>query len=397
MANWIGRSIGSIDTSQSAPLPPLGSHPQPDLRFHEHASRVIDPLIGRHAPTEKEKFPLERGDLLNITRRYRGSHTHLALHQLATTFIPLAAIYWMGPELLGSAPFLAAFLAVIAAGLVVRAFMLQHDCAHGSFFPSRLANDVVGFLLGVLTLTPHACWRRNHLLHHAGTGNLDMRGVGDIRTMTTLEYRSASRWRQLAYRTYRHPLILFGIGAFLFFLIWQRLTHFFPRDWARERRDVHVTNLVLVGVALSVFVLSSNPWLWIGFHGLVMFLATGIGVWFFYVQHQFPSAYWVKSDQWSFVDAATLGSSFYDLHPVLHWFTAHIGYHHIHHLDTRIPNYRLTTCHRTETKLAAAVHFTLLESLKFSRLKLWDSDRGTMVSFVEAKRDATPSHRGAVQ
>jgi acyl-lipid omega-6 desaturase (Delta-12 desaturase) len=290
-------------------------------------------------------------------------------------------IYWFGAKYFLEQPAFSVILTLIAAGLVVRAFMLQHDCAHGSFFSSQSANNKIGFLLGILTLTPHACWRRNHLMHHAGTGNLDKRGVGDVRTLTTAEFASASSWVRFIYRVYRHPIVLFGVGAFSFFLIWQRLTHFIPTKWIAERLSVHLTNVGILVVVVCVCLFHQTPFLFLAFHVTVMFIATAIGVWFFYVQHQFPKAYWVDSDRWSSANAAMDGASFYDLHPVLHWFTANIGYHHIHHLDTKIPNYRLRKCHVEQQSLSAPVRFKLLESLGFAQLKLWDCDRQEMVGF----------------
>jgi omega-6 fatty acid desaturase (delta-12 desaturase) len=329
--------------------------------------------------------------LSRITRPYRGGNLRASLFQLSNTFIPLGALYWAAVHWTSSAPLLCAPAAVVCAGLVVRAFDLQHDCSHRSFFRSRLANDVTGFLIGILTLTPHACWRRFHNAHHAGSGNLDKRGIGDIRTLTVAEYLASTPLQRFCYRFYRHPLTLFGLGAFLFFAMRQRLTYYIPKDWKRERLSVHATNATLMLVAAAVYAAAENPMAIALFHGAVMLLATGFGVWLYYIQHQFPAAYWRPDDGWDPDRAALEGSSFYDLPRVLHWFTANIGYHHIHHVDVNVPNYRLPALHAAgHPELEPRARFTLLASLAYARLKLWDEERQAMVGFrgLAARRAA---------
>jgi omega-6 fatty acid desaturase (delta-12 desaturase) len=322
--------------------------------------------------------------LSQVTSAYRGADYRASLFQLANTLIPLTVLYWAGTHWVSVAPLLCIPAAIVCGGLVVRAFNLQHDCSHRSFFRSKAANDLTGFLIGILTMTPHACWRRFHNTHHAGNGNLEKRGFGDVKTLTVNEYLSLSRLQKLTYRFYRHPLTLFVFGAFAFFLIRQRLTYYIPREWKRERISVHATNLGLLLAAGAVFAFADDPWNVLAFHSGVMLIATGFGVWLYYIQHQFPCAYWRLGRDWNIDEAALHGSSFYDLPRALHWMTANIGYHHIHHVDVSIPNYRLPVCHAAQYKeLEPRARFTLLESFGFSRLKLWDENSGRMIGFSE--------------
>jgi omega-6 fatty acid desaturase (delta-12 desaturase) len=315
-----------------------------------------------------------------VTRPYRGASRRASLFQLANTFVPLALLYGLALRCFDSAPLLCVPAILLCAALVVRAFDLQHDCSHRSFFASRLANDVTGFLIGIVTLTPHACWRRFHNCHHATSGDLDRRGFGDIRTLTLREYLALPAWRRACYRVYRHPLVLFGVGAFFFFLVRQRLTYYIPRGWLRERASVHATNAALAVVAAAAWALLDDPRSALLFHAAVMLLATGAGVWLYYIQHQFPQAYWRRQGTWHARDSALLGSSFYDLPRVLHWFTANIGFHHIHHVDVGIPNYRLPACQAAgHPELRPRARFGFVESLRYARLKLWDEEAGVMV------------------
>jgi omega-6 fatty acid desaturase (delta-12 desaturase) len=321
------------------------------------------------------------------TEGYRGADPLRSVYQLANTLTPLALLYWAGLYSAIAGNFWWLAISVVCAALIVRTFDLQHDCSHRSFFHSNAANDITGSLLGLVTLTPHACWRRYHNMHHAGVGNLQKRGFGDVKTATVREYESMSFIQRLSYRVYRHPLVLFGIGALIFFVVRQRMTHFIPEDWVKERRSVHLTNLALALLTLIVYLSTSHFWTVIGFHLLVMLMATGAGVWLFYIQHQFPNAYWRAPGDWRPNNAVLDGSSFYDLPRVLHWATANIGYHHIHHADVRIPNYRLPVCHAAQhPALTPHVRFTLLESLGYSRLKLWDEDAGMMVGINDRGR-----------
>lgn len=274
-------------------------------------------------------------------------------------------------------------LAPLTAAFLVRLFILQHDCGHRSFFRSRRANDAVGLLLSVLTFTPYHGWRREHAVHHATSGDLDRRGRGgEIGTMTVREYQQASRLQRFGYRLYRHPLILLLLAPSLHFVIRQRFTGGIPRTWKKERASVHLTNVAIVGLALLLLWLLD--WRWqtlLKIQGPVTVIASSLGVWLFYVQHQYEDAYWQPHDRWDYVAAALAGSSHYQLPRVLHWFTANIGLHHLHHLDSRIPNYRLRRCLAEHPELQAVHSLSLWESLSCAALKLWDEEQGRMVGF----------------
>jgi omega-6 fatty acid desaturase (delta-12 desaturase) len=320
-----------------------------------------------------------------------------ALVQLATTALPFIII--MAGMLIGLYyGILAALLLFPIAGmLLVRLFMFQHDCGHGSFFKARWANDLLGWVLGVLTLTPYIAWRGEHAVHHAGAGNLDRRGVGDITTLTVPEYLALSWRRRFAYRFYRNPLVLFGIGPVWLFLISNRIPSGSPRRNWRGWLSVLGTNLAIAAI-LAVLMLVTDPltvllsWL------PVMLLAATIGVWLFYVQHQFEPMYWEPKASWDFRSAALKGASFYDLPRVLHWFTGNIGFHHIHHLSSRIPNYRLRECHEANAQFQNAPRLTLRSSLGCIRLALWDAEQRSMISFrkLPARAKTASIRRNAV-
>jgi omega-6 fatty acid desaturase (delta-12 desaturase) len=267
----------------------------------------------------------------------------------------------------------------------VRLFIIQHDCGHGSFFASRRANDLLGRALGVLTLTPYAFWRRSHAVHHATSGNLSRRGDGDITTLTVREYFAQPRWRRLGYRLYRHPIVLFGIGPAWQFLLRHRIPTGHPVRHARSWASILGTNAALAAVLAGLAVAVGPLPVLLGYLP-VMVLAASIGVWLFYVQHQFEDTYWEAEPRWDFYKAALEGCSYYDLPRVLHWITGHIGFHHIHHLSSKVPNYRLRDCFRDNPELHDAKRIGLADSLKCLRLALWDEERRKLVSFREARR-----------
>ena len=301
--------------------------------------------------------------------------------QLATTLSGFA-LGWWGMLLL--LPYSYAFslcLAPLTAGFLVRLFILQHDCGHRSFFRSRWANDLVGSLLSLLTFTPYHTWRREHAVHHATSGDLDRRGLGgEIGTMTVREYQQASPLRRFGYRLYRNPLVLLLIGPVFHFVVRQRFTWGLPKTWKKERASVHLTNLAILGLALLMCWLVGWQKLLL-IQGPVILLASSFGVWMFYVQHQYEEAYWQPHARWDYVEAALAGSSYYRLPRVLQWFTANIGLHHLHHLDSRIPNYLLPKCLAEHPELQAERTLLLWESLSCISLKLWDEEQGRMVGF----------------
>jgi omega-6 fatty acid desaturase (delta-12 desaturase) len=285
-------------------------------------------------------------------------------------YLSLRVSYW-----------LTLLLAVPTAFFLIRLFIIQHDCGHGSFFSSARIADIVGSVLGVFTLTPYHYWRKTHALHHATSGNLEHRGFGDIDTLTVDEYLALTRWGRFKYRLYRHPVVLFGVGAVIHFFIRHRLPTIVPRDWTRERRSILWTDVGL----LAVIVLAGTL---IGFRNVLLIqlpvalITTVIGVWLFYVQHQFEPTYWEHDDRWVYDAAALQGSSYYRLPKVLQWATGNIGLHHIHHLHPRIPNYRLQRVLDEHAELRDVPTLTLLESFRCVRLTLWDEQKRRLVPFA---------------
>lgn len=318
---------------------------------------------------------------------FRGAVPWKSWSQLANTGVPflaLAAIMLAAAE---THYWLTLLLTIPAAGLLVRLFIIQHDCGHGSFLKSRPANDWLGRVLSVFTITPYDVWRRIHAVHHATSGNLTKRGFGDITTLTVDEYRNRSWLQRLLYRIYRNPLFLFGLGAPLFFLVLQRL----PFGHPLEPREIWRSTVILNGAMLVVY--GTLVWL-VGWWSVLMTavpiiaLASAIGAWLFFVQHQFEETHWEHDDTWDFQVAAIHGSSYYELPVLLRWFTGSIGLHHIHHLNSMIPNYRLQPCLEACPELAEVNRLTLLESFACVRLALWDERQRRMVSFREVTAGA---------
>jgi acyl-lipid omega-6 desaturase (Delta-12 desaturase) len=314
---------------------------------------------------------------------YQEPSTWRATFQIVNTLGPLAVLWYLISLALSVSLWLALPLAVLVGALLVRVFILFHDCGHGSFFRSRLANDVTGFLTGLLTFTPYYRWRWEHARHHATSGQLDHRGVGDVWTMTVQEYLEASRWKRFAYRLSRNPLVLFVVAPLYLFLVLERIPS--RRAGPRERRSVWWMNLAIVAMAVAM-----SAWLGTINYLVLQLVAIGVagaaGVWLFYVQHQFEDAYWERGEDWDYTTAALRGSSFYELPPVLRWLFGNIGYHHVHHLGPRVPNYYLERCHRAVPLFQSVVPLTLLGSLKSLRLHLWDEGDRRLVGFRHARR-----------
>lgn len=318
-----------------------------------------------------------------IVARYQTPSIKPAVWQLASTLTLLITTCILMYFSLRVSYWLTLLLALPAAGFTIRTFIIMHDCGHGSFLPSRTWNDVVGWVTGILTTTPYAHWRREHAIHHATSGHLEQRGTGDINTMTVKEYLKAGWLRRVWYRIYRNPLTLLGFGpAFLF------IKHRWPTKsiaGRKERLNVHLTNLALAALVGTFSLL-------IGFKAFMLiwlpiFLLSGsTGVWLFYVQHQFEDAYWRDGKDWDYATAAVMGSSYFRLPRVLQWFTGNIGFHHVHHLSPRIPNYRLERCHRENPTFQKVVTLTVRESIRTLGLRLWDEESGRMVTFGHLRR-----------
>ncbi|MBI4276079.1 MAG: fatty acid desaturase [Rhizobiales bacterium] len=327
--------------------------------------------------------------LTQLLARYREPSDARSIVEIAITLAPLAAL-WLAiwAALHFGFYWLSLLLAVPAAGFLLRMFMIQHDCGHGSFFRNRSVNDWVGRVIGVLTMTPFDYWRRTHALHHATSGNLERRGFGDIDTLTVREYMTLSFWGRLFYRLYRHPIVMFGIGPAYLFVVRHRLPVGLMHSgaWAPWVSTI-ATNLAIAGIAAALmWLIGIGPFLLV--HLPVTLIAASVGVWLFYVQHQFEDTRWDRDPDWNMHEAALHGSSYYDLPAVLRWFTANIGMHHVHHLCSRIPYYRLPRALRDFPELKGVSRLTLLQSFRCVRLALWDESQRRLISFREMRRMA---------
>ncbi len=318
-----------------------------------------------------------------IIAKYQTPQLRRSIWQIVNSFVPYLILWYLMQLSLGISYWLTLGLSILAAGFLVRIFIIFHDCGHGCFFKSRKANDIWGYISGILTLTPYHQWRHDHAVHHATSSDLDRRGVGDIWTLTVAEYLKSPRLTKIFYRVYRNPLVLFGIGGVYLILIRQR----FPSRAAasRERGSVLWTNLALA----SLMVLMSFT---VGFVNTVLIyfpillISSAAGIWLFYVQHQFEGAYWEQRENWDYVAAALQGSSFYNLPRVLQWFSGNIGFHHIHHLSPRIPNYHLERCHENSTLFSQVKRVTLFSSLKSFAFRLWDEEGQRLVGYRFLKK-----------
>ncbi len=316
--------------------------------------------------------------------KYEKADSRRALWQVLNSFVPYIGLWvtmiWVVRS--GASLWFLCPLVLIAAGLVVRVFIIQHDCGHGSFLPSHRANRLLGTLCGILTFTPFDDWKHEHAAHHASAQDLERRGVGDIPTMTTQEYESASQGKRIYYRFFRNPFFLFGIGPFVQFVIVQRFAH--KRAGQREHQSVLVTNIALLGLAaLACATIGWRTYLLI--QGPIIAVAASLGVWLFYVQHQYDDVYWEHHEHWDPIRAALEGSSYYRLPKILQWFSGNIGLHHIHHLRPRIPNYNLQRCFDEVAELQSPRTLTLSASLRCINLHLWDERERKMVSFRELR------------
>lgn len=313
---------------------------------------------------------------------FAKSDQRKSVFQLLNTIPPFLVLWFLAYQSLSVSIWLTLPLAIVAAGFVVRIFIIFHDCTHGSFFRSRKANDVVGTMTGVLTLFAYAKWKREHSIHHASSSNLDKRGVGDIWVMTIDEYVAASKWERFKYRMYRNPLVLFGLGPLYLVLISSR----FNRKDAKqpERNNTYLTNVIIVALyALMIYLVGWQAFLLV--QGTIMFVAGALGIWLFYIQHTFEDSYFEEESEWDYVKAAVEGSSYYKLPRILQWATGNIGYHHVHHLAPRVPNYHLEAAHESTPPLQQATTITIKTSLESLKYRLYNPDSKSFVTFGEVK------------
>jgi acyl-lipid omega-6 desaturase (Delta-12 desaturase) len=331
-----------------------------------------------------ERSQPEVSDWRKVVARYQGSNVGRSLFQLVTTLgllvVTLVAMY----KLLHVAPWATALLALPAAGFFIRTFIIMHDCSHGSFLPWPKVNDAVGFVTGVLMLTPYSQWRREHALHHASSGDLDRRGNGDVTTITVREYLSMSAWGRFRYRLFRNPAVLLGLGP-LHMIVLQRFRTRSKATGSTQLWNVWMTNVAIAGL-VATFVLAAGAKSVLVVYLPAYYLATMAGVWLFYVQHQFEDAYWESHENWDYATAAVHGSSYLRLPRVLQWFTGNIGLHHVHHLGPRIPNYRLQRAHDENPIFHVAPVMTIRKGLKALTLTLYDEQKRRLVRFRDLRR-----------
>lgn len=313
---------------------------------------------------------------------FEKSDVKASVIQLLNTIPPFFILWFLAYQSLNVSTLLAVVVAIVAAGFLVRMFIIFHDCTHNSFFPSRKANDRLGTLLGIMTLFPYEKWKRDHNIHHASNGNLDKRGTGDIWVMTVDEYVNASFWQRLGYRLYRNPFVMFILGPLYLLLVSNRKNHRGAKR--KERWNTHVTTIsALIIYTLLIYVVGWQAFLII--QGTILFVAAASGIWLFYVQHQFEDAYFENKDEWNYVKAAIDGSSYYKLSKPLQWITGNIGFHHVHHLSPRVPNYHLELVHEMNPPLHEVTTITLRSSLKSLRFRLYDEERKVFVRFRDLK------------
>src|SRR5690625_4331311 len=314
---------------------------------------------------------------------FAQSDTKSSVRQLFNTLLPFFLLWFLAYQSLNISVWLTVALSIIASGFVIRIFIIFHDCTHYSFFKNNKANRIIGTITGIITLFPYEKWKHEHAIHHATSSNLDKRGTGDVWVMTVNEYVEASFWGRLAYRLYRNPIVMFGLGPIYLFLISGRFNRKGAR--AKERLNTYFTNVsVIVIYSLLIWAIGWQAFLIIQLP--ILFIAGALGIWLFYVQHQFEDSYFEEESEWDFVKAAVDGSSYYKLPKVLQWVTGNIGYHHVHHLSPRVPNYKLEEAHESTPPLQQATTITLASSLKSIHFRLYDEDSKSFFTFKDVKK-----------
>ena len=320
---------------------------------------------------------------ISVISRYNSPDQAISIWQIINSLVPYILLWIAMYYSLGISYLLTLGLSILAAGFLVRMFIIFHDCGHGSFFKSKKANRIVGTILGNLVFTPYDYWHREHSIHHRTVGNLDKRGSGDVWTLTVEEYSKRSPGKKILYRLYRHPILLFGIAPFLLFVFWFRI----PRKSMDNsgRRSIYATNLfVLIYCVLLIMLMGWQAFLMIQIP--VIYFATVAGVWLFYVQHQYEDVIWTRQEEWDYKRMALEGSSFLKFPRLLQWFSGNIGYHHIHHLSPMIPNYKLERCHRENHIFSGIKAVTFLPSMRTLSLRLWNEKTGKLISFRQLRK-----------
>ena len=316
-----------------------------------------------------------------VVAKYARPDLWRSIWQIVNTLIPYSVLFYLSMRSLEISFWLTLPLSILTAGLMVRIFIIFHDCGHGSFFKSKTANTWLGRVTGLLTFTPYYRWRHDHAIHHATAGDLDRRGKGDVYTMTVEEYLAEPWWKRFGYRIMRNPIVMFFIGSLIVFVVTQRIP---PTKGTREQASVWWTNLMLaIYITGMSFVFGWKAYLIVQL--LVIFFGASVGIWLFYVQHNFEGVYWARREHWDYFKASMQGSSFYKLPAVLNWFTGNIGYHHIHHLSARIPNYNLPKAFK-ENPIFHVEPVTILSSLKSLTLRLYDEKTRKLVGWSVLKR-----------
>ena len=332
----------------------------------------------------------EMKELQPLLTPYQGSSLRQCIWQLCTSLLPYLLLWVLMVRSLAISYWLTLALMIPAAGFLTKTFIIFHDCGHNSFFASTKANKIIGAICGLMVFTPGEQWWHAHAIHHATASDLDRRGIGDVKTLTVQEYLNSSWFERLKYRLFRFPPIMFLLGPIYMFLIVNRFT--VPRFGKKETDSVIYTNIILAVLVTGLcFLIGWKAFLLIQLPLLT--LAGAFGIWLFFVQHQFEYMYWDHNDQWSYVASALKGASYYQLPRILQWFSGNIGFHHIHHLSARIPNYNLEKCHRAEPLFQTVKPVTLFSSFKSLTFRLWDERRGKLISFRDLKR--LSSRRGA--
>lgn len=339
---------------------------------------------GATDPKVQPPKPHHPKDWVSVLARYREPDLWRSLFELAVTLVPFAALWGLAWLALAHSGWLALAIAVLNGGFLVRLFAIQHDCGHASFFRNRQVGDWVGRAIGVLTLTPYDVWRRTHSIHHADAGNLDHRGMGDVQTLTVAEFFDRPWCGRLTYRLYRNPLVLFGLGPLYLFLLQNRLPVGLMRSGWSYWVSAMATNLA-IAVLVGVILWFGGIWALVLIFLPTSLVAASVGVWLFFVQHQFEETYWDRAADWQVHDAALYGASHYVLPAPLRWITANIGVHHVHHLYARIPFYRLMQVLRDHPALDGAQRMTLRQSLNCVKLQLWDERGRKLLTYRQAR------------